>query len=269
MPSRISSDQLLKIHGTADAPVIVDVRRRAVFEKENNRIAGALWRDAAKAALWGPLLPATQGLVVYCAHGHNVSEMAGALLAQAGVAAHILEGGLDGWTSAGGAVAPAGAPGIEAGLATPSVWVTRERPKIDRIACPWLIRRFFDPLAAFHFVKAEWAKDVAEEMGAIPYDIDGVHYSHRGPLCTFDTMLAEFGLTDPALAHLARIVRAADTGRPDDEPQAHGLLAMSLGLSAIEGDDAAQLEKGMLYYDALLGWVRHAAGERHNWRGAN
>ena len=105
------------------------------------------------------------------------------------------------------------APGVDV-AAGPSVWVTRERPKIDRIACPWLIRRFIDPLAVFHFVAAEWVKDVADEMGAIPYDIKDVHYSHRGETCTFDTLISEFGLADPALDHLARIVRGADTARP-------------------------------------------------------
>jgi rhodanese-related sulfurtransferase len=255
------------MHGTAACPPVIDVRRRKVFDEARDRIPGALWRDATKAAEWGPALAGGRGLVVYCAHGHNVSEMAGALLARAGVPARVLDDGLDGWRRAGGAVAPSGAPGVEPGLAEPSVWVTRERPKIDRIACPWLIRRHFDPTAVFHFVKAEWVRDVAAELGAIPYDIEGVHYSHRGPLCTFDAMIADFGLADPALERLARIVRAADTGRPDDEPQAHGLLALSLGLSAIEGDDLVQLEKGMLFYDALFGWIRHASGERHNWKG--
>ena len=137
------------------------------------------------------------------------------------------------WIAAGGPLVAQRPHGIEPGLPAPSVWVTRARPKIDRIACPWLVRRFVDPLAIFHFVTAEWVKDVAEEIGGIPYDIKDVHYSHRGDECTFDTMLQEFGLTDPALLHLARIVRGADTARPDLEPQGAGLLAISLGLSAL------------------------------------
>src|SRR5918999_887758 len=124
-------------------------------------------------------------------------------------------------------------PGVDV-AAGQSVWVTRERPKIDRIACPWLIRRFIDPFAIFHFVAAEWVKDVAEEIGGIPYDIKDVHYSHRGAECTFDTLISEFGLTDPPLLHLAKIVRGADTASLNLEPQAAGLLAVSLGLSAVE-----------------------------------
>ena len=130
---------------------------------------------------------------------------------------------------------------------------------------PWLIRRFIDPFAVFHFVPAQWVKDVAEELDAIPFDIEDVHYSHRGETCTFDTLIAEFAIADPALAHLARIVRGADTARLDLEPQSAGLLAISLGLSAIEADDIRQLEAGMPIYDALYGWCRHATGERHNW----
>jgi hypothetical protein len=117
----------------------------------------------------------------------------------------------------------------------------------------------------FHFVAAEWVKDVAEEIGGIPYDIKDVHYSHRGTECTFDTLISEFGLTDPALLHLARIVRGADTASLDLEPQAAGLLAISLGLSAVEADDLVQLEKGMVIYDALYGWCRYATQETHNW----
>jgi hypothetical protein len=114
-------------------------------------------------------------------------------------------------------------------------------------------------------VPAEWVKDIADELGAIPFDIVDVHYSHRGDTCTFDTLIEEFGLTDPALHHLARIVRGADTARPELEPQAAGLLAISLGLSAIEPDDLVQLERGMLIYDAFYGWCRHAVQETHNW----
>ena len=117
----------------------------------------------------------------------------------------------------------------------------------------------------FHFVSAEWVNDIAGETGAIPFDVEGVFYSHRGEGCTFDTMIEAFGLSDTALLHLARIVRGADTARLDLEPQAAGLLAISLGLSAIEDDDPRQLEKGMTIYDALYGWCRFAIAETHNW----
>ena len=133
-----------------------------------------------------------------------------AKLAGLGANVAMLEGGIEAYEQAGGLMVTRDGPGVDV-AAGPSVWVTRERPKIDRIACPWLIRRFIDPQAVFHFVAAEWVKDVAGEIGAIPYDIKDVHYSHRGEDCTFDTLIAEFGLSDPSLDHLARIVRGADT----------------------------------------------------------
>jgi rhodanese-related sulfurtransferase len=250
--------------GTDRCPLIVDVRRADAFATSPTRIAGAIWRDHMRTDDWMPELP-DRPLVVYCTHGHNVSEIATARLTAAGADARMLEGGIEAWIAAQGAVVPREAPGLETGLPKPSVWVTRERPKIDRIACPWLIRRFIDPLAVFHFVAAEWVKDIADETGAIPYDIKDVFYSHCGEECTFDTLIAEFGLSDPALLHLARIVRGADTARMDLEPQAAGLLAISLGLSAIEEDDLRQLERGMVIYDALYGWCRYATAETHNW----
>jgi rhodanese-related sulfurtransferase len=264
MPRKISPQELIATIGTERFPLVVDVRRESAFRSSDRRIVASVWRDHLKTAQWLPEVPGGKRVVVYCVHGHNVSELAVARLAAAGADAAVLDGGLDAYEQAGGICVRSVAPGV-AVAAGPSVWVTRERPKIDRIACPWLIRRFIDPLAIFHFVAAEWVKDVADEMGAIPYDIKDVHYSHRGETCTFDTLISEFGLADPALDHLARIVRGADTARPDLEPQAAGLLAISLGLSAIEPDDRVQLEKGMLIYDALYGWCRHATGETHNW----
>lgn len=265
MPRTISPSELIALVGTDRCPLVVDVRREAAFAAAPTRIAGALWRNHMEAAEWLPELPTGRGLVVYCTHGHYVSEIALARLAALGAHASLLEGGIEAFAAAGGQLVAREAHGLEPGLPRPSEWVTRARPKIDRIACPWLVRRFVDPLAVFHFVSAEWVKDVADETGGIPYDIEAVHYSHRGDECTFDTMLVEFGLTEPALLHLARIVRGADTARPDLEPQAAGLLAVSLGLSAIEQDDLRQLEKGMAIYDALFGWCRHATAETHNW----
>jgi rhodanese-related sulfurtransferase len=265
MPRRMTPQELIPLIGTGQCPLIVDVRRADAFASSPARIAGAMWRDHMRTDDWLPQLPDHARIVVYCTYGHNVSEIAAARLAAAGADAAMLEGGIEAWIAAGGAVVPREAPGLEAGLPSPSVWVTRERPKIDRIACPWLIRRFIDPLAVFHFVAAEWVKDIADETGWIPFDVKDVFYSHRGEECTFDTLIAESGLSDPALLHLARIVRGADTARMDLEPQAAGLLAVSLGLSAIEEDDLRQLEKGMVIYDALYGWCRYAVAETHNW----
>ena len=145
------------------------------------------------------------------------------------------------------------------------MWVTRARPKVDRIACPWLIRRFVDPQAVFLFVAPSEVLPVAERFAATPFDIDGVFWSHRGETCTFDTMLAEFGLEWEPLLRLATIVRGADTARPDLAPQAAGLLAASLGFSRMYRDDLAQLEAAMALYDAFYRWCRDAAEETHNW----
>jgi hypothetical protein len=149
----------------------------------------------------------------------------------------------------------------------PSLWVTRRRPKIDRVACPWLIRRFIDAQARILYVDPDQVAEVAKESGAVPFDIEGVEISHDGPRCSFDTMLKLFGLeSEPSLARLALIVRGADTARPELAPEAAGLHAISLGLSALAGDDDhGMLRHGFMVYDALFAWLRHAAGERHNW----
>jgi hypothetical protein len=144
-------------------------------------------------------------------------------------------------------------------------WITRERPKIDRIACPWLIARFIDSEAEFLFVPPEKVTSVALESGAIPFDVEGVELSHDGPLCSFDAFLAKFHLEDPSLATLASIVRGADTDRLDTAPQCAGLLAVSLGLSRLFQDDHEQLRHGFVIYDALYAWVREARSERHSW----
>lgn len=142
-------------------------------------------------------------------------------------------------------------------------WVTRERPKIDRIACPWLVARFIDREAEFLYVPADEVIKVAEATGAIPYDIPGVAHGHVGELCSFDAFLRLHKLDDPVLRDLAVIVRGADTGRPELAPQCAGLVAISLGLSALYRDDHEMLQQGMVMYDALYAWLRHARVEAH------
>jgi hypothetical protein len=145
-------------------------------------------------------------------------------------------------------------------------WVTRERPKIDRIACPWLVARFIDSAAEFLYVPAAEVLKVASETGAIPYDIPGVELTHDGELCSFDAFLKKYQLTDQALLHLAVIVRGADTDRFDLAPQCAGLVAVSFGLSRQFQDDHECLARGMVVYDALYAWCRHVSGERHGSR---
>ncbi len=144
-------------------------------------------------------------------------------------------------------------------------WITRERPKIDRIACPWLIERFIDKDAEFLYVPAAEVLRVASKTGAIPYDIPGVEMTHVGELCSFDAFLKKYQLTDPALQQLAAIVRGADTSRLDLTPQSPGLYALSLGLSKVFADDHEMLQHGMVMYDALYAWCQHCQTETHAW----
>ncbi len=146
-----------------------------------------------------------------------------------------------------------------------SVWITRERPKIDRIACPWMVRRFIDPGAEFLYAPVQEVLRIARERGAIAYDIPGGAISHEGDLCSFDVLMREFGLRDPALDALAVIVRGADTDRHGLAPQCAGLLAVSLGLGKLFADDGELLEHGMTVYDALYAWCREGRGETHTW----
>jgi len=147
----------------------------------------------------------------------------------------------------------------------PMKWITRARPKIDRIACPWLIRRFIDRDAEFIFVPADQVVAQSAELGAIPFDVEGVDLSHDGPLCSFDAILKKYEISDPALDEIAVIVRGADTDHLDLAPQAAGLLAISLGLSRNYADDHEQLAQGMIIYDALYSWAKHVRSERHTW----
>ena len=144
-------------------------------------------------------------------------------------------------------------------------WITRERPKIDRIACPWLIAKFIDKDAEFLYVPAGDVLRVAGETGATPYDIPGVEMTHVGELCSFDAFIKKYSLMEPALQQLAVIVRGADTSRLDLAPQAHGLYALSLGLSQCFSNDHEMLRHGMVMYDALYAWCKSCQGETHNW----
>ncbi|TVT85895.1 chromate resistance protein ChrB domain-containing protein [Pseudomonas sp. H3(2019)] len=144
-------------------------------------------------------------------------------------------------------------------------WITRERPKIDRIACPWLITRFIDPQGEFLYVPSKDVLRFAAEKDATPYDIPGVELSHVGELCSFDAFLKKYQLSDPALQHLAKVVRGADTSRLDLTPQSAGLYAISLGLSQCFADDQEMLSHGLILYDALYAWCKECQGETHNW----
>jgi rhodanese-related sulfurtransferase len=262
----ISPKDLWNAIATQDAPQIIDVRRRQAYEESPHLLPGAIWRDASTTAEWATQLDVTRPIVIACKVGHEMSQSAAAQLRENSIDARLLEGGYEDWSKAG--LALVAKPELERiAPRRPSIWVTRRRPKIDRIACPWLVRRFLDPQARILFVDPDQVINVARETGGIPFDIKDVELSHVGERCSFDTMLKLFGLEgEPSLARLALIVRGADTARHDIAPEAGGLHAISLGLSALAGDDDhGLLERGFIVYDALFAWLRFAAEERHNW----
>jgi rhodanese-related sulfurtransferase len=262
-PNSIKCEKLNRIVGTGSATILIDVRTEEDFVADPLFIPGSLRKNHQDVAQWGQAL-AGKSAVIICHHGAKLSEGTAAWLRQLGCDAVTLEGGFVEWQKSGLPLVPYSkipSPNAEG----QTVWVTRARPKIDRIACPWLIRRFIDRDAVFLFVAPSQVAAVAERFNATAFDIEDTYWSHRGELCTFDVMIEEFGLSTEALTRLARIVRAADTARLDLAPEAAGLLAMSLGLSRIYADDLPQLDAGMTLYDSLYRWCRDAVEETHNW----
>jgi rhodanese-related sulfurtransferase len=259
----ISPDKLFRLIGTPSAPAIIDVRIDEDVDADPRLIPGALRRSHRNVNDWASSLSG-QSVVVICHKGQKLSEGTAAWLRHGNVAAEILEGGQVAWNTAGLPTVPVDKIPKRDGCGR-TFWVTRARPKIDRIACPWLIRRFVDPTAVFLFVAPSEVEAVADRFEATPFDIEHVFWSHRGELCTFDVMVMEFGLSTPPLERLATMVRAADTARLDLSPEAPGLLAASLGLSRMYDDDLEQLSAGIPLYDAFYRWCRDATKETHNW----
>jgi rhodanese-related sulfurtransferase len=262
-PTSISPSDLYTRIGTASAPILLDVRRTASFDADETQIVGALRRDPERVAAWQREIEPNRSVAVYCVHGHEVSQRVAAALRARDVEAVYLEGGIAGWTEHR-------LPRRKKNPASNHGWITRERPKIDRIACPWLIRRFIDPNAEFLFAPTEHVFDLAKVTGATAYDIPGAEpFSHDREACSFDSFLRVYGIEDRALDALALILRGADTDRLELAPQSPGLLALSLGLSANYPNDHEMLEHGMIMYDALYSWCRSYQGERHNWNPAS
>ena len=261
----ISVSQLIPLLGSKHSPLLLDVRRAAAFEADTVYIASATWRDPFAIDDWLKFMPFHRDIVVYCVHGHEISKNACSALRGAGLSARFLEGGIEDWKLAGGSTVGKGVmAAVPSAVNKPSKWITRARPKIDRIACPWLIRRFIDPLAEFIYVPSDRVSVEAQRLGAIPYDVPSVRFSHRGDRCSFDALIEDFRIDDPALHTLAVIVRGADTAKPELAPQSAGLLAVSLGLSALHADDHDMLAEGMNVYDALYAWISTARAEVHN-----
>jgi len=256
MDASISAASLRQSLRSSEPPLVIDVRRNERFRESPYLVKGALRRDPATVEQWKEALPSAASVVVYCVHGHEVSQNVAKALG-----ARYLEDGIEAWREHGGEL-------FEKPKDSSSRWVTRERPKIDRIACPWLVRRFVDPEAEFLYVPAPEVRKVAAEKTALPYDIPDVEFSHHGERCSFDAFLRKFHLKDPALDELALIVRGADTNRLELAPQAPGLAAISLGLSRIFGKDLEMLEHGMVMYDALYAWCKEGKDEVHTWNPA-
>jgi rhodanese-related sulfurtransferase len=275
LPS-LSPSELTALVGRADAPLLLDVRRRARFADGDRMLPGALYCAPEEVAAFARREPARE-VIVYCAYGHELSRDGAQALRAEGWNARFLQGGIDG-----------GEPGVdrpeeiarwrETSLPLmrkrpdlgvtgerPSRWITRARPKIDRIACPWLVRRFIDPRAEFFYVPSDEVFAQARKLEAVPYDVADAPITHVWERCSFDAMLDAFELRDPALSALADIVRGADTDRLELTPQSAGLLALSLGLSHLHSDDHAMLSAALPLYDALYAWCRKAQGESHRW----
>ena len=220
--NEISPTNLMRLIGTPACPPLIDVCIDTDFDADPYLIPTAIRHAHTNLDTLTDRLSDTA--IIICQKGKKLSHGVAAYLRDNGIDAQVLQGGHHAWKEAD-------LPRTQAAIIPGPLWVTRHRPKIDRIACPWLIRRFIDPTARFLFVPASEVIAVAEKFGATPFDVPDVHWTHQGTDCTFDVMVREFGLNHPALAALATIVRAADTNRHDLAPQAAGLLAISVGLS--------------------------------------
>lgn len=252
---RILPEELYRLIGSAAAPVVIDVRRRDDFDADDAQIVGAIRRLPDQIDQWRHGIPKDRRVVVYCARGGQVSQGVAGALAATDTDAVYLEGGIAAWRERGLPTRR------RVGLA-PSQWVTRERPTIDRIACPWLVSRFIDPEAEFIYVPAATVMETAKRTGATPYDVANVEFGHHGDLCSFDAFIRIYEISDSALDRLALIVRGADTGRPSLTPESQGLLAVSQGLKLNFADDHAMLAQGMVVYDAIYAWCRVTTQQR-------
>ncbi|WP_050522706.1 chromate resistance protein ChrB domain-containing protein [Pseudorhodobacter wandonensis] len=271
-PNQITPSQLARLIGTPDCPTLIDVRTDEDFNADPRLIPTARRISHQDISLQTAFAqnafpqngPQQNGphAVVICQHGLKLSHGAAAVLRCLGATAESLEGGFAAWSKAELPLTPASI------LAGSNRWVTRHRPKIDRIACPWLIRRFVNPQAEFLYVPPSEVAAVADRFSALPFDIENTFWSHRAETCSFDTMVTEFGLGSPAMDRLARIIRAADTDSHENAPQAAGLLALSVGLSRMYKDDLQQLDAAMPLYDALYRWARDGHLETHDWPAA-
>ncbi len=256
-PNMITPAQLMRQIGMPDAPIVVDVRITDDISPDNLTIPTACFYDYREVEAMIARIGQRRAVIV-CHKGKKISQGVAALVRAGGGQAEVLEGGFVAWLGAA-------LPTFQlAELQDTRLWVTRQRPKIDRIACPWLIRRFIEPDAKFLFVPRDDVLAVADRFGATPFDVQDAKFAHVGPQCTFDALIDEFGLTHQPLLRMAKIIRAADTDDLSDTPQAAGLLAISIGYSKMHRDDTAMLNAAMPVYDALYRWARDGFEESHS-----
>jgi rhodanese-related sulfurtransferase len=261
-PTEITPSQLSRLIGTPACPKIIDVSIDADFSDDPFLIPTAIrhpFDQIENLSINDP----NQTVIVICQKGLKLSQGAAAILRTMGINALNLQGGNYAWRDAGFMRVPNDA--IPWKNANDTLWVTRHRPKIDRIACPWLIRRFVDPNARFMYVSPTQVLPVAEKFNATPFDVENTAWSHNDDKCTFDTMLEKFALKSDPLQKLATIVRGTDTNKHNLAPECAGLLAASVGLSRMYKDDLQQMEAGFMLYDALFRWARDGQNETHEW----
>ena len=276
LPS-LSPAELHALLGRADTPLLLDVRRPAVFEASEWLLPGARHCAPEAVAAFARSEP-PRPVVVYCAYGHHLSEDATRTLCAAGWDARMLRGGIEGGETGVDPLQDIAhwretplprirkRPDLGVAGGRPSRWVTRARPKIDRIACPWLVLRFIDPRAQFFYVPEGEVMEQARRLDAVAFDLPGAPITHEWERCSFDALLQAFALRLPALDALATIVRGADTSRLSLAGPCAGLLALSLGLSRLHADDHAMLQAALPLYDALYAWCRDGQGETHTWK---
>jgi rhodanese-related sulfurtransferase len=264
MPSttEITVSQLSRLVGLPNLPAIIDVRADEEFAADPRLIPGSQRRAPGTGAAWAKEYDGHSVIVVVCKEGQHVSQGVSAWMRHQRINSQTLEGGYDAWRKSGQLLFRADRL-PERDEAGRTIWVTRARPKVVRIACPWLIRRFIDPKAVFLYVAPSEVNAVADRFKATPFDVADAFWGDRGEKCTFDVMIEEFGLESDVLSRLALIVRGADMGRLELTPQSGGLLAASLGFSRMFRDDLAQLEAAMGLYDAFYRWCRDASNETH------
>lgn len=260
-PTEITVPQLARLVGLPGTPALIDVRSDGEYRADPRLVPAARRRCSQNVSHWCKQY-AGRASVVVCQNGGTLSQATAAALRHEGIDAQALVGGYEAWRAEhqplvrGDRIPHRDCDGR-------TVWVTRARPKVVRVACPWLIRRFIDPNAVFLFVPPAEVAGVAEHAKAATFDVEGAFWSDRGERTTFDVMLEEFGLETEPLAHLALIVRGADTGRLDLTPQSAGLLAACLGYSRMYRNDLEQLNAAMAHFDAVYRWARDATDERH------